>query len=115
MIFIKRISVYVEKVNQKKPCENYPFEGYHLKSGITTWILGLRTSARSPRLKHDQIGSFFSGFRGQILAVGFEEGRQAEPSILTNWNVKGEEGRRNRDSRRLAGNGAVHSLNNIFQ
>ena len=30
----------------KTPCENYPFEDYHLKSGIAISILDLMTSGR---------------------------------------------------------------------
>ena len=56
---------------------------YELKLGKTynygdSWISG-----STPRSKHNQISSFF-GFRRQMLALRFEERRQAEPSILMN-------------------------------
>jgi hypothetical protein len=46
----------LNKSINRTPCENYLFEDYGLKSGITTWILGLRTSGSKEDVRKRFIG-----------------------------------------------------------
>jgi hypothetical protein len=41
------LSLGVDKSIDKEPCENYLFEDYRLKSGITIWILTLKSSGET--------------------------------------------------------------------
>jgi hypothetical protein len=41
----------LDKSTNKMSWENYLFDDYHWKSGITTWVLALRTSGSYPHGK----------------------------------------------------------------
>jgi hypothetical protein len=46
LFFMQQISSNIEIVNQKMTCENYFFEDYQRKSGITMWLLILAISRK---------------------------------------------------------------------